>query len=199
VRDKVSYPYYGLHDRGSTFRFPEGSWECFPSPPLPERLGGLHSLRSNGYQGLFPAASGREADHSPPPSAEIKEFVELYLHSPNTPSWYCAKFSTGVTLLYKTASKIIDIYILRAERSGIRFPAGVGIFLFTTASRPSLGPTQPPIQWIQWAISMMVKRQGREADHSPPFSAEVKECVELYLHFSNTPSWRGAQLRIWRL
>jgi hypothetical protein len=34
---------------------------------------------------------------------------------------------------------------------------------------------------------------GREADHSPPTSAEVKEWVEPYLHFPNTPSWRGAQ------
>jgi hypothetical protein len=35
---------------------------------------------------------------------------------------------------------------------------------------------------------------GRETDHSPPSSAEVKEWVELYLHSLNTPSWRGAQL-----
>jgi hypothetical protein len=35
---------------------------------------------------------------------------------------------------------------------------------------------------------------GREADHSPPSSAEVKEWVELYLHSPNTPAWRGAQL-----
>jgi len=28
--------------------------------------------------------------------------------------------------------------------------------------------------------------------HSPPSSAEVKECVELYLHLSSTSSWRGA-------
>jgi hypothetical protein len=35
---------------------------------------------------------------------------------------------------------------------------------------------------------------GREADHSPPSNAEVKEWVELYLHSPNTPSWRGAQL-----
>jgi hypothetical protein len=35
---------------------------------------------------------------------------------------------------------------------------------------------------------------GREADHSPPSSAEVKEWVELYLHSPNTPSWRGVQL-----
>jgi hypothetical protein len=26
--------------------------------------------------------SGREADHSPPSSAEVKEWLELYLHSP---------------------------------------------------------------------------------------------------------------------
>jgi hypothetical protein len=31
--------------------------------------------------------SGREVDHSPPSSAEVEEWVELYLHSPSTPSW----------------------------------------------------------------------------------------------------------------
>jgi hypothetical protein len=30
-------------------------------------------------------------------------------------------------------------------------------------------------------LSLGVKRPGREANHSPPSSAEVKECVELYL------------------
>jgi hypothetical protein len=39
------------------------------------------------------------------------------------------------------------------------------------------------------------KRPGREAAHSPPSSAEVKERVELYLHSPSTPSWRGAQLK----
>jgi hypothetical protein len=50
----------------------------------------------------------------------------------------------------------------------------LGIFLFTTASRPSLGPTQPPIQWVPGALSLGVKRPGGEADHSIPSSAEVK-------------------------
>jgi hypothetical protein len=31
--------------------------------------------------------SVRETDHSPPSSAEVKEWVELYLHSLNAPSW----------------------------------------------------------------------------------------------------------------
>jgi hypothetical protein len=47
-------------------------------------------------------------------------------------------------------------------------------FLFSTTSRPTLGPTQPPIQWVPGAPSPGVKRQGRETDHSPPSSAEVK-------------------------
>jgi hypothetical protein len=40
-----------------------------------------------------------------------------------------------------------------------------------------------------------VKRRGCEAHHSPPSSAEVKECVELYLYSPNKPSWRGVQLK----
>jgi hypothetical protein len=70
-------------------------------------------------------------------------------------------------------------FIVFDRGSGVRFPAGVGIFLFTTASRTALGPTQPPIQWVAGALSLGVKRPGREADHSPPSSAEVKECVNL--------------------
>jgi hypothetical protein len=31
--------------------------------------------------------SEREVDYSSPSRVEVKEWVELYLHSPNTPSW----------------------------------------------------------------------------------------------------------------
>jgi hypothetical protein len=55
-------------------------------------------------------------------------------------------------------------------------------FIFSTSSRPVLGSTQPPIQWVPGALSPGVKRSGREADHSPPTSAEVKENVDLYIH-----------------
>jgi hypothetical protein len=61
-------------------------------------------------------------------------------------------------------------------------------FSLTTASIPALGPYQPPIQWVPGTLSLGVRRPGRKADHSPPSSAEVKECVELYLHYPNTPS-----------
>jgi hypothetical protein len=43
------------------------------------------------------------------------------------------------------------------------------IFLFTTLSRPAMGPTQPPIQWITG-----VKRPECEVDHSPSSTTEVK-------------------------
>jgi hypothetical protein len=69
---------------------------------------------------------------------------------------------------------------------------GLGIFLFTAVSRMALGPTQPPIQWVPGALYLGVKRPGREAGHSPPSSAEDKECVELYLHSPNTLSCCGA-------
>jgi hypothetical protein len=60
----------------------------------------------------------------------------------------------------------------------------------------ALGPTQSPIQWVPGDRSLGVKRPGREADHSPLSSAEVKECVELYLRSPNTPSRFGSQLKI---
>jgi hypothetical protein len=50
----------------------------------------------------------------------------------------------------------------------------VGIYLFTTGSRLALGPTQPPIRCVPGALSLAVKLSGRENDHSPPSSAEIK-------------------------
>jgi hypothetical protein len=60
------------------------------------------------------------------------------------------------------------------DNRGFESRQGQGIFLFTTASRPALEPTQPPIQWVLGALSLGVKRPGREADHSPPSTVEVE-------------------------
>jgi hypothetical protein len=73
-------------------------------------------------------------------------------------------------------------YGLDDRGSMVRFPAGDGNFFSTTASRTAMGPTQPPVQWVRGGLYLGIKRPGREADHSPPSSAEVKQCVELYLY-----------------
>jgi hypothetical protein len=48
------------------------------------------------------------------------------------------------------------------------------IYLFTTASRTALGPTQTPIQWVPGALSLRAKRPVREAIHSPPLMPSLK-------------------------
>jgi hypothetical protein len=59
--------------------------------------------------------------------------------------------------------------------AGVRFPAGKEIFLlFSAASTPARVPTQPPIQWVLRALFSGVMWPGREADHSRPSGAEVK-------------------------
>jgi hypothetical protein len=63
-------------------------------------------------------------------------------------------------------------------------PSRVKKFLFSTSSRPALGSTQPPIRWVPRALSPGVKRPGREADHLPPVSAEVKK---MWIYASSSP------------
>jgi hypothetical protein len=48
------------------------------------------------------------------------------------------------------------------------------IFRLSTSFRPVLGPTQPPLQRVPGALSAGVKLSEREAENSPPTSAEVK-------------------------
>jgi hypothetical protein len=51
---------------------------------------------------------------------------------------------------------------------------GQKFFLFATVSRLALGPIEPPIQWVPWALSPGVKSPERETDHLSPSSSEVK-------------------------
>jgi hypothetical protein len=61
--------------------------------------------------------------------------------------------------------------------SGFVSRRGLGTFLFATA------PTQPLMQWVSGVLSPGVKRQGREADHLPPSSAEVKNSWNSSINF----------------
>jgi hypothetical protein len=68
-----------------------------------------------------------------------------------------------------------DLLLARRPRGRGSIPDGGKNFHFSMSSRLALGPTQPPIQWVPGALSPGVKRPGREADHLPPTSAEVKK------------------------
>jgi hypothetical protein len=69
----------------------------------------------------------------------------------------------------------VSDYRLDDRAIGVRAPAGQRIFPVASVSRPALGPTQPPVQWVPGVLSPGVKaRPGRDSDHSPPSSAEVE-------------------------
>jgi hypothetical protein len=50
----------------------------------------------------------------------------------------------------------------------------MSFFLLATTPRQAQGATQPPIQWVLGALTPGIKGPGREVDHLPPASAEVK-------------------------
>jgi hypothetical protein len=53
-----------------------------------------------------------------------------------------------------------------AKELGLDSWQGQAVFLSSIASRPELGSTQPPIQWVPVALSLGVKWQGCEDDNS---------------------------------
>lgn len=58
---------------------------------------------------------------------------------------------------------------------------GQNILFSPNAFRPTLGPINPPIQWVMWALSPGTKQPSKEVDQSPPSSAKVKkECSKTF-------------------
>jgi hypothetical protein len=80
--------------------------------------------------------------------------VDGQIHTDHLPMGWAAGWKIGVLGLYSRR--------------------GLGVFLFTTASRSALGPTRLPIQWVLGALSLEVKRPAPEADHSSLPNAELK-------------------------
>jgi hypothetical protein len=70
---------YGLDDRGPRVRFPAGAGNFSLRHRVQNGAGAHPAFYSVGTRGSFPGIkwSKREADHSPPSSAEVKELVEL--------------------------------------------------------------------------------------------------------------------------
>jgi hypothetical protein len=106
-------------------------WEYFSSPPYPERLWSPSSLLSNGYWGVLSPGlkrPAREADHSPPTSAEVKNaWSYTSTHQCVFMAWCLVKHRENFifTLLYSefvrgldsTARNIMNSYIFRNQET----------------------------------------------------------------------------------
>jgi hypothetical protein len=85
-----------------------------------------------------------------------------------------------ITTINKSRDNSVGIalgYGLEIGVLGFDSRRGLGIFLFSTVSRTTLGPTQPPIQWVPGDLSLGVKRPGREAIPPLPQYAFMAWCL----------------------
>jgi hypothetical protein len=81
---------YGLDDRAIGVRSPAGAEDISSSLCVHTGFAAHPASFTMGIGGPFPggkAGPGRDADHSPPSSAEVVNEQELYLLSPQAPSW----------------------------------------------------------------------------------------------------------------
>jgi hypothetical protein len=81
------------------------------------------------------------------------------------------------THTHNSMSRYISVGIAKSNGLGgqnSNSRQGQNTFLFSTVFRLASGPTHLPIQWVLRAPSPRVKLLERQADHSPPSSAEVK-------------------------
>jgi hypothetical protein len=106
--------------------------------------------------------------------------------------------------LEEVSSFEISVQPIESRDSAVYIPIGYGLdelggrssspsggknFLFFMSSRPVLGLTQPLIQWVPGALSLRVKRQGREADHSQ-LVPRSRKCGSIN-PLPHTSSWRS--------
>jgi hypothetical protein len=105
-----------------------------------------------GTRGSFPGVKrpGRVADHSPPSTAEVKEWVELYLHSPDMPSWRGAQLKKKHRDNFTFTLSRVLLQKLTVTQLVKKFPDfdGTGSFitLFTRVRHWSLS-------WARWIQS----------------------------------------------
>jgi hypothetical protein len=99
-------------------------------------------------------------------------------------SLLCSFLQLPVTSKSRDSSVGIALgYRLDDRGSRVRLPAGAGNF--SLHHRVQNGSGAHPAPWVPGALSLGVKRPGREADHSPPSSAKVKNTWS----YTSTPQY----------
>jgi hypothetical protein len=117
-------------------------------------------------------------------------YLQYFFHNKKNKCTLCVQYYV-ILVIYSKRSRYSDWLRAERPRGRISSPGGVKIVLFFTSSRLALGFTQHPSQWIPGAFSAVVKGPGREGDHSPPATADVKK-VWINISAPHTPSWRSA-------
>jgi hypothetical protein len=96
----------------------------------------------------------------------------------------CSAYSYSCS--YESSSVGIALgYGLDDRVSRVRFPAEAGKFSHHHRVQNGSGSHPASIQWVPGALSLRVKRPGRESDHSPPSSAEVNKAWS----YTSTPQY----------
>jgi hypothetical protein len=82
------------------------------------------------------------------------------------------KYGAGITTDYGLDGKGVGVRVLVRIRLSSSLPH--------ISPALALGHSKPPIQCVPGALSLGVKRQGRQADHSPPPNAEIKKTWSIH-------------------
>jgi hypothetical protein len=81
------------------------------------------------------------------------------------------------------------LYLISTDwTTGFWSPAEAKHFPLTSVFRPTLRPTQFPIQWVPVVLSRDKARPGRDADHSPHLVPRPR--MRSYFLFLLAPTWR---------
>jgi hypothetical protein len=111
--------------------------------------------------------------------ADFLSLVSVYCNTPNFTGNSKLNFNRGVLQINKdlffrfTHFKTLFcmMIIKQSIRKNLVLYSASSFFVMIVLKTSFL---QPPIQWVQGALSLGVRRPGREADHTPPSSADVK-------------------------
>jgi hypothetical protein len=109
----------------------------------------------------------------PQPFYENVEIVPLLGHDQFPPNPY--QFIIHQSSYHSSVVAIATGYGLDDRGAGFRVPVGSRIFFSPRRPDQLCGPPNLLSNWLLGALSPGVKRQGREAENSPPASAEVKK------------------------
>jgi hypothetical protein len=97
--------------------------------------------------------------------------------------------SFNVFMAFKRAGIVTD-YGLNGRGAGVRVPVGARIFFSQLRPHQFWGPPSLLSNEYREALSPWVKRPGREADHLPPASAEVRNTwIHCYTSHPHVPSY----------